>query len=984
MEDNKEIFFNELSILFKANKVTSSLVYKISNIEENFGEYCLSLTNDDFQINGIFSKSDEKLVKNQEIYCNFYVDKTNQEIKIYAKLTFIENENLLNDIKYSKIEHIYNFKPELIRDTLNEMKFFELSINEENVLMCSNKVKEKIKLFDPVLYRYYYIDKKFIKNTKKNEFIYLKFHMIKDSHIYCNDLTFIQKANDFQIFSSLDKKISNEYLKDFYRVKEIEDNGKKHLAFIFAKVILKDKIKNDILILDKFNRIIRLKYNEFKDLELFDLLFIIDCKIKKDNNNKFYYVLESKKEQLIMYKTKNLIFNKNISINNYSLLNINIPDFQKDNNYYNKIIIANFEDNIESNQQIYIFKFKNELFNEIVPFSIRIKSESDEKEFKFFIVHNLAFNVNIFLNNINGDKNSVDYCYYNYLDNAPYSHEIKINNKEYTISHYNSFDNQNIIGFILVNIPSDESTDKIKNYTKKEIISSQVWLTQSNEDGKISYEPIEILDIDEAKPKNYYKYNLKLEKYSKFKNVYFNMSYFYKKQKWSESKDKAFEYFESILPEYQNTNLDEFKFIKKSYNIDFIPESADFQTFKIYVNLLLLDSMEAIYIEYQREKDKLFSSWGCYLDNMITLVDKLNDLGNSLTFHQKIRITDSYNFNIFKYDNYNFLSRFFYIDEKLLLPDNSYLMAFKFNIDIIKNLTERSALTKGFKQLDSYILKNYNIKDDKTRNEKNYSLINEPLSLMKYHLLINYENFIIIDYTNVYNDDKKVKALQDNSNRVTYINEKILFNTYKTEILTGEDNALPITMEFFHENSHLKRSNKNIDEKAPSTCYKDKVNYIEILDEKEDGKYIESIIGDKNLIINLKRCQNKLGKLMRVIYFTSENFERLKNKYNEIIKSKTKNISGNKIIESDCLDGSKKKKINIKDEELKTLKDFEDYYLENNEFIYPDSIPYQGHRLGDTCKMSQAEKEYREKYKDQIQMKEEVLEVNGFKRKINY
>ena len=123
---------------------------------------------------------------------------------------------------------------------------------------------------------------------------------------------------------------------------------------------------------------------------------------------------------------------------------------------------------------------------------------------------------------------------------------------------------------------------------------------------------------------------------------------------------------------------------------------------------------------------------------------------------------------------------------------------------------------------------------------------------------------------------------------------------------------------------------------------------------------------------------------MRVIYFTSENFERLKNKYNEIINPKTKNISGNKIIESDGLDGSKKKKINIKDEELKTLKDFEDYYLENNEFIYPDSIPYQGHRLGDTCKMSQAEKEYREKYKDQIQMKEEVLEVNGFKRKINY
>ena len=344
-----------------------------------------------------------------------------------------------------------------------------------------------------------------------------------------------------------------------------------------------------------------IKYNQFEVLELFDLLFIIDCKIKRDKKNKFYYVLETKKDDLKMYRTKNLIFNKIISLNNYSVLIINIPDFKDDKNYYNRIIISNFEDNFESNQQIYIFKFENELYNEIRPFQIKLKNDLGEIEFKFFIVHNLAININIFLNYINKNKNAVDYCYYNDYGSAPYSHEIKINNKEYTIRHYNSFDNQNIIGFILINVLSDENTNKIRVHTKKEIISSQVWITSVEEDNKMSYEPTEILDIDEAKLKTYYRYNLKSKKYLKFKDFYFNMSFFYKKQKWSSLKNEAYKYFQKMLTDYQNTTIDEYEFINSNFNIDFIPESADFQTYKIFANLLIFDSMDKIY-GYQKKR----------------------------------------------------------------------------------------------------------------------------------------------------------------------------------------------------------------------------------------------------------------------------------------------------------------------------------------------------------------------------------------------
>ena len=58
---------------------------------------------------------------------------------------------------------------------------------------------------------------------------------------------------------------------------------------------------------------------------------------------------------------------------------------------------------------------------------------------------------------------------------------------------------------------------------------------------------------------------------------------------------------------------------------------------------------------------------------------------------------------------------------------------------------------------------------------------------MKYHLLQNYENFILISHKDKYKD-KVVKALQDHSNKVTIINEKILFNSFYSEKFVGLDN----------------------------------------------------------------------------------------------------------------------------------------------------------------------------------------------------
>ena len=299
------------------------------------------------------------------------------------------------------------------------------------------------------------------------------------------------------------------------------------------------------------------------------------------------------------------------------------------------------------------------------------------------------------------------------------------------------------------------------------------------------------------------------------------------------------------------------------------------------------------------------------------------------------------------------------------LSDNSYFLALSFNKNIIYNLKENSALTIGYIQLDSYIMTNYFIYN----KGKTYSLSNEPLILMKHHLLINYENFVFVYYES--SGKYCENALFYKPNRVTFINEGSLFNSNYSKSYHGKDFALPISMEFFHEkDSHSKKSLKNLRIKSPFICYKNEYNASIILKEAEDGQFLESLIGDKEFIKALKDCKNKLGELMRVEYFIDVDFQKLHNKFNEIMKS---NKSNNRIttelknkIESDSDKTKKDYKLKIK-KDLVTLEDYENYYLFNGIFMYPDSIPYHEYQINEEQKISKGEEEYLKKYEDIIE-----------------
>ena len=73
----------------------------------------------------------------------------------------------------------------------------------------------------------------------------------------------------------------------------------------------------------------------------------------------------------------------------------------------------------------------------------------------------------------------------------------------------------------------------------------------------------------------------------------------------------------------------------------------------------------------------------------------------------------------------------------------------------------------------------------------------------------------------------------------------------------------------------------------------------------EDGIFIESLMGNEDLINDLKDPEQELGELMKVDYFIEENFNRLNAKYLELISAKKKDdkiINQKTAFESDSFD----------------------------------------------------------------------------------
>ena len=91
---------------------------------------------------------------------------SNEEIKVYIKKFDIIETEEENKNKTTEIQ--YNFNPEFLKNSIDNLKLFEGELNDENVFIFDGDLNDKIKLFDPIKVKYYYMKKEYIKNLNLN------------------------------------------------------------------------------------------------------------------------------------------------------------------------------------------------------------------------------------------------------------------------------------------------------------------------------------------------------------------------------------------------------------------------------------------------------------------------------------------------------------------------------------------------------------------------------------------------------------------------------------------------------------------------------------------------------------------------------------------------------------------------------------------------------------------------------------------------
>ena len=182
------------------------------------------------------------------------------------------------------------------------------------------------------------------------------------------------------------------------------------------------------------------------------------------------------------------------------------------------------------------------------------------------------------------------------------------------------------------------------------------------------------------KKKTYKKYNLKDKDYLLFKNVYETFVNFEKN--WDNNAELINNYFNNLTTDHiiidKVNNL-----INNEYNTDYDPNSADYSTFKLYINISLYAALRKI---KENQNENFMENWYNFLNDYIKLINFLINIKDNLTYHQKIRIINCFclcNSDIF--DKIKRPCRLFYLEDNLI-ENNSYKFAMNFNKKIIQNL----------------------------------------------------------------------------------------------------------------------------------------------------------------------------------------------------------------------------------------------------------------------------------------------------------
>ena len=516
----------------------------------------------------------------------------------------------------------------------------------------------------------------------------------------------------------------------------------------------------------------------------------------------------------------------------------------------------------------------------------KVKEIKIKKTFKFLVHQGLVNKINLFFNYTSSEAYFYEFLYtnlYNTIGNI--SKEILFeDNKDIKPIHidvYDSYNSMNRKRINILNIPKQ----KIYN-EKKEIInikSNSIQICEFFKDKE--FLTLGVFNIEEIELNDLKSNDIFDDYYEQFGNIINEFSVHLKNE----------EYINQCKSKYEACTLDK----TNSILLQYFKEEITLSQYKTRIGYLICHF--------------LYFHKNISLKLEIALLSILSNLERYETsLFKKLRIIFFYLRQIILLKNKNIYFHFLPNSEN---QDNDpYLLGYKFNIEELQNMDEFSRLFFAYLQLDSFILYNYFIE------QSTYSFSLEPLHIMKYHLIQNYDEFYFIDRNNpdkyaCQTCDEKITVINENSlfmNKIQFFNDKMEGKNLEE----SKNYAWSISMENRHKrNSHQKRANK-IQRKNSSTYFCRDLKYFEIVkDEKEptvgeSGRMVKSFISPEPEFIKELKIQSIYGDLLNYKYFIGNDFKNLFEKIKEIQeKKKTLLIGEKKEKNTKCFNASFDKKM---------------------------------------------------------------------------
>ena len=796
------------------------------------------------------------------------------DFKLYIEGNVVK-ENI--EFKVEEIQNIFSFGPNDIFDTLSKIS----EINLENIYSTIFIIERRLgniltvkSLSDSKEYSLevgsHYNDK-----LKPTSFLWLNIHELLNNKIETNKLTTFEILNDEQLV-----KILNLMCFDNLAIYKVIDVNEDNIIVI--------NINYNIFNINKKN-------DKFQELNIQCCEMLIISNYKEENNE---ITLTNKS---FIYKLNQNFHYLDIRINSKAILKLYVLDY---NNYENKYDTINYSgkenENITiSNKEMYLLVSNTyKRIYEYFPFQICLlnkkKKDIDPITFTIYIYNCLINKINVFVNTNCPKTYFYEYLYYNITQPLKdIEKKIIINNKEYNITAYDNFSSENRRRICLLNIPYQN----IRTF-ENELVFNSIQINELIMEDK--REIVGINDISSIEIKKLQTNSYLNEYYPDFGDIYnlifkFNL----------ENKD-------NIL-KTMNIKVKKFNKIKFQYDFKDVTYFEDILTlsqFKTWIGLIICD-----YMSYKGTENSQLKALGGILEIFISILTE-------------------------KVNNYDFIRIFiFLLKEKLINKNLSnmelqyvsqldklspYLLAYKFNIEQIENLTEYNPLFQAYLQFDSFEAYNY------IHKRKSYTFSLEMNFMIKHRLLSAYESFFIIK-----RKSSEEYAYLDHKTKLTVINEVSIFNDNKKDINTINDIeeakncAIPIVINFSHEKSgHFKFLLKNDYKSSPVIYFKGLRTELEIIYKDgyidgETGNIIEKYICDDPEVIYTLSTDFIYGELLQSEYFNGD-----ENKLKTAVKKINNNYNKKKEIDINKSPRLKVKKKNKKSIfNLETLSNLPRFYL---------------------------------------------------------